>query len=199
MIALIGNLSCDLFPGRAPRVGGGAYHGARALHRLRVPARIVTRCAADQRDILLPPLVRLGTPVRWVRGDSTPTFAFEFNGEQRTMQVEEIGDTWRPADFPPLPSTRWVHVAPLFRGEFPAETLAARARRRGRAPPVIGWAAATNSVSAGAIAMFLITLLWTPPHFSALALCRSGDYERVGVPMMPNVVGPVKTCRQIVA
>ena len=68
----------------------------------------------------------------------------------------------------------------------------------GALPPVIGWAAAMNSVSAGPIAMFLITFLWTPPHFWALALCRSGDYERVGVPMLPNVVGPVKTCRQIV-
>jgi heme o synthase len=69
----------------------------------------------------------------------------------------------------------------------------------GALPPVIGWAAAMNSVSAGPIAMFLITFLWTPPHFWALALCRSGDYERVGVPMLPNVVGPVKTCQQIVA
>ena len=69
----------------------------------------------------------------------------------------------------------------------------------GALPPVIGWAAAMDSVSAGPIAMFLITFLWTPPHFWALALCRSGDYERVGVPMLPNVVGPVKTCRQIVA
>jgi heme o synthase len=68
----------------------------------------------------------------------------------------------------------------------------------GALPPLIGWAAATNGVSAGAIAMFLIIFLWTPPHFWALALCRSGDYERVGVPMMPNVVGPVRTCRQIV-
>ena len=68
----------------------------------------------------------------------------------------------------------------------------------GALPPVIGWAAATNSLSAGPIAMFLITFLWTPPHFWALALCRSGDYERVGVPMLPNVVGPAATCRQIV-
>jgi protoheme IX farnesyltransferase len=58
----------------------------------------------------------------------------------------------------------------------------------GALPPVIGWAAAMDSVSAGPIAMFLITFLWTPPHFWALALCRSGDYERVGVPMLPNVV-----------
>ena len=68
----------------------------------------------------------------------------------------------------------------------------------GALPPVIGWAAAANSLSAGPIAMFLITFLWTPPHFWALALCRSGDYERVGVPMLPNVVGPAETCRQIV-
>jgi len=68
----------------------------------------------------------------------------------------------------------------------------------GALPPVIGWAAAANSVTAGPIAMFLITFLWTPPHFWALALCRSGDYERVGVPMLPNVVGPAATCRQIV-
>jgi protoheme IX farnesyltransferase len=67
----------------------------------------------------------------------------------------------------------------------------------GALPPVIGWAAATNSLSAGPIALFILIFLWTPPHFWALALCRSGDYERVGVPMLPNVVGPVKTCRQI--
>jgi len=68
----------------------------------------------------------------------------------------------------------------------------------GALPPVIGWAAATGGLTAGPIALFLLIFLWTPPHFWALALCRSGDYERVGVPMLPNVVGPVRTCRQIV-
>ena len=67
----------------------------------------------------------------------------------------------------------------------------------GALPPVIGWAAATGSLSIGPIALFLFIFLWTPPHFWALALCRSGDYERVGVPMLPNVVGHVETCRQI--
>jgi protoheme IX farnesyltransferase len=67
----------------------------------------------------------------------------------------------------------------------------------GALPPVIGWAAATNSVSFGAVALFVLIFLWTPPHFWALALCRSLDYERVGVPMLPNVVGPSATCRQI--
>jgi len=67
----------------------------------------------------------------------------------------------------------------------------------GALPPVIGWAAATGSLSPGAIALFLIIFLWTPPHFWALAICRSTDYERVGVPMLPNVAGHVATCRQI--
>ncbi|MGD0640101.1 MAG: heme o synthase [Roseiarcus sp.] len=67
----------------------------------------------------------------------------------------------------------------------------------GALPPMIGWAAAANGVDAGPIALFLVIFLWTPPHFWALALCRSGDYQRVGVPMMPNVVGPAATCRQI--
>ena len=68
----------------------------------------------------------------------------------------------------------------------------------GALPPVIGWAGAAGSLSLGPIALFLLIFLWTPPHFWALALCRAGDYERVGVPMLPNVVGPVATCRQIV-
>jgi protoheme IX farnesyltransferase len=67
----------------------------------------------------------------------------------------------------------------------------------GALPPVIGWAASTGSVSAGALALFLFIFLWTPPHFWALALCRARDYDRVGVPMLPNVVGPSETCRQI--
>jgi heme o synthase len=67
----------------------------------------------------------------------------------------------------------------------------------GALPPVIGWAAATGSLTAGGLSLFLLIFLWTPPHFWALALCRSGDYERVGVPMLPNVVGPRETCRQI--
>ena len=69
MIALIGSLSRDLLPGEPPRVGGGSYHGARALHRLRVPARVVARCAAADKSTLLPPLIQLGTPVRYVPGE----------------------------------------------------------------------------------------------------------------------------------
>ena len=67
----------------------------------------------------------------------------------------------------------------------------------GAFPPMIGWAAVTGSVSLESAALFLIIFMWTPPHFWALALCRSGDYEKVGVPMLPVVAGEKKTRGQI--
>jgi protoheme IX farnesyltransferase len=67
----------------------------------------------------------------------------------------------------------------------------------GALPPMIGWAAATSNVSWESFALFLIIFLWTPPHFWALALYRARDYERAGVPMMPNVHGADHTCLEI--
>jgi protoheme IX farnesyltransferase len=69
----------------------------------------------------------------------------------------------------------------------------------GAFPPVVGWAAATGSVSLESIVLFLIIFLWTPPHFWALALFKSEDYGRAGIPMMPNVAGHASTRRQIFA
>jgi protoheme IX farnesyltransferase len=67
----------------------------------------------------------------------------------------------------------------------------------GSFPPMIGWAAVTGSVGIESVLMFLIIFMWTPPHFWALALYRSRDYERVGVPMLPVVAGAEETRRQI--
>ena len=67
----------------------------------------------------------------------------------------------------------------------------------GALPPMIGWAATTGGVEAGSIALFLIIFLWTPPHFWALALAKSADYEIAGVPMLPVVAGPERTKREI--
>ena len=68
----------------------------------------------------------------------------------------------------------------------------------GAFPPMIGWAAATGSVSLESVVLFLIIFMWTPPHFWALALYRARDYERAGVPMLPVVAGPDETRKQIV-
>jgi heme o synthase len=67
----------------------------------------------------------------------------------------------------------------------------------GAVPPVIGWAAATGTVSLESFILFLIIFVWTPPHFWALALLRVRDYERAGVPMLPVVRGEDETRRQI--
>jgi protoheme IX farnesyltransferase len=85
----------------------------------------------------------------------------------------------------------------------------------GSTPPVIGWAAAENGLTVSTDSaqvmleslldlgspmpwfMFLLIFLWTPPHFWALALYRSEEYERVGIPMMPNAKGPERTLMEM--
>ncbi|MGB3867328.1 MAG: UbiA family prenyltransferase, partial [Xanthobacteraceae bacterium] len=67
----------------------------------------------------------------------------------------------------------------------------------GALPPVVAWAAATGSLAVEPILLFLIIFFWTPPHFWALALFRSDDYARAGVPMLPVVAGPDATRLQI--
>ena len=59
----------------------------------------------------------------------------------------------------------------------------------GALPPMIGWAAATGGISLESFVLFLIIFVWTPPHFWALALLRTGDYAKAGVPMLPVVAG----------
>ncbi len=67
----------------------------------------------------------------------------------------------------------------------------------GALPPVVAWAAATGSLSVEPLLLFLIIFFWTPPHFWALALFRTDDYARAGVPMLPVVAGPDATRLQI--
>jgi len=67
----------------------------------------------------------------------------------------------------------------------------------GAFPPVIGWAAATGDVGWPALTLFALVFLWTPPHFWSLALYRSDDYARAGVPMLPVVAGQHATRLQI--
>ena len=67
----------------------------------------------------------------------------------------------------------------------------------GAMPPVVGWAAVTGEVGLPALVLFAIIVFWTPPHFWALALNFSSDYERARVPMLPVVLGEKETRRQI--
>jgi len=68
----------------------------------------------------------------------------------------------------------------------------------GSIPPLVGWAAVTHGIGAPALALFAIIFLWTPPHFWALALMTETDYDKAGIPMLPNVYGDERTKREIV-
>lgn len=63
----------------------------------------------------------------------------------------------------------------------------------GAAPPILGWAAITNEVGSGALMLFLIVFLWTPPHFWALAIARKEEYAKVDIPMLPVTHGEAYT------
>ena len=67
----------------------------------------------------------------------------------------------------------------------------------GAMPPLLGWTAVTGSLSLEPVLLFMIILFWTPPHFWALALYRTGDYARAGIPMLPVVAGDATTRRHI--
>jgi sugar/nucleoside kinase (ribokinase family) len=130
-LAVIGSLARDRVDG-ATRVGGGAYHAARALRLLAGRATIVTK-GADRE--LLAPLVALGLPIRFHETETTAAFAISNDGDDRRIEVEAVGDPWTPVDArgwvaDAIGRTQWLHVSPLLRSDFPAATLAVLARGR---------------------------------------------------------------------
>jgi sugar/nucleoside kinase (ribokinase family) len=130
-LALVGSLSLDRVDGGRPRVGGAAYHGGRALRLLGGKGRIVAKCGRSDRRELLPRLVALGLPVTLWTGEATHAFSFGYDGDQRLMEVDAVGDPWRPDELAgALAGAAAVHVAPLLRSDFSAEALAVAARRR---------------------------------------------------------------------
>lgn len=67
----------------------------------------------------------------------------------------------------------------------------------GAMPPILGWAAVTNTISPESLIMFLIIFAWTPPHFWSLALYRRKEYAKVGMPMLPVTHGEAFTLLHI--
>lgn len=67
----------------------------------------------------------------------------------------------------------------------------------GAVPPLVGWAAVTGDLTFGAVLLFAIVFVWTPPHFWALALMLRKDYSQAGVPMLPVVYGEDATRVQV--
>src|SRR5437660_8688159 len=115
-VAIVGHLARDRIAGGPPRVGGGAWHCARALRALGREAVVVTKIPPAERP-LLDALVRLGIPVRWRPAESMPGFGIDYDGDARTMRVDALGDPWTPEEAEgwvaeALRGVEWVHVAP---------------------------------------------------------------------------------------
>jgi sugar/nucleoside kinase (ribokinase family) len=130
-LAVVGNLSLDLVDGAPPRVGGPPYYAARALAALGASALVRAKSAEGDQSRVLPPLKALGLPVEWRPGATTATYAFFYDGDRRTMEVRQLGSRWSADDVAGL-DAEWVHVGALFRGEFPAQTLAALSKAGAR-------------------------------------------------------------------
>ncbi len=67
----------------------------------------------------------------------------------------------------------------------------------GALPPLIGWVAVSNNITIEPIILFLIIFLWTPPHFWALSLYSTMDYQKANIPMMSVVAGVEATKKQM--
>lgn len=127
-LAVIGNVARDRVDGGPPTPGGCPTFAALAFRLLGRDGQIVTRYASGDRSLFQDHLDGLGVPVTVLQAQTTSGFALDYQGDSRTMAVSAIGETWRPADVAALePTVEWVHVAPLLRSDFPADTLAALA------------------------------------------------------------------------
>jgi sugar/nucleoside kinase (ribokinase family) len=130
-VAIVGSLSRDRVGGEM-RVGGAAYHCARALRTLGADCVVVTKASEPW---LAEALEELGVPVSWRPSATTPAFSLEYDGDKRRMVVEALGEPWSPEEArgwvaEALGGAGWVHVGPLARADFPPETLGELARGR---------------------------------------------------------------------
>jgi len=132
LLGVVGLVSLDRVDGGLPRLGGAPFYAAKALRLLGQPALIATKISPEDSGR---GLHALGIPVYSRPAAHTITFRIENDGDHRTMEIEELGEPWTPADVrgwldDALRQADWVHAGALTRADFPAETLALL--RRGR-------------------------------------------------------------------
>jgi sugar/nucleoside kinase (ribokinase family) len=195
-LALVGNLSRDVVDGGPPRIGGAPYYAARAWRALGARATIVTRCGPDERFAYTRRLSSLGLPVVMLPGSRTTSFSFYYDGDVRVMTVEQPGDVWTPIDADAVAPGAWVHVAPLLRSDFPAETLAVLARGRRLSLDGQGLVRVAEPGPLRLDANFDPALL---EHLQILKLAEEeaeviGAVDRLGVPEVLVTYGPRGSC-----
>lgn len=130
-LAVIGHLSRDVVDGGEPRIGGAPWYAGRALRVLGGRAQIGAKCGDRERRAFIARLAAHGLPVVLATGGETTSFELSYDGEHRAMRVGAIGEPWTPDEaLAAAGRAEWVHVAPLLRSDFPAETLRALGRNR---------------------------------------------------------------------
>jgi len=123
-ITVLGNLAVDRINDDPPSPGGCPVFGGVALQAPGVRGRLVTRLAPEDRHIFADLLDSFGVPVTQLAAERTSAFGLRYLGERRVMTVDAIGEQWTRADVDTAKvDTRWVHIAPLLRSDFPADTL----------------------------------------------------------------------------
>jgi sugar/nucleoside kinase (ribokinase family) len=133
-VAVVGHTARDLVDGGPPRPGGVPLFAARSLRALGEPGLVVTRCAEEDRS-LLGPLYAVGLPVVWRAEPATPVFHLTNDGDSREVRIEALGSPWTPEDAQTwlgaaVADAGWIHAGPLWRGDFPSDTLRELARGR---------------------------------------------------------------------
>jgi len=178
-VAVIGNLVRDVVSEAPPRPGGAVFYQARVLAE--IPhgrdVRLITRCAPEDRDLLVLPLEAFGLPVTWRPARETQTFDFHYDGEQRVMEVVALGDPWTPDDVEgwvaqAMGDAEWIMLGALTRADFPPETLAAL-RREGRQLLVD----AQGFVRRGTLGPLVRDGKVAPESFAAVRVLKLNDVE----------------------
>ena len=130
-VTVLGNLAIDIINGAAPSPGGCASFAGVALQNAPGVVHIAAMGAERDHELFDPVLETFGPMVRLLRSSRTSGFRLYYDDtDHRHMAVTAIGPVWTPSDIDTDdPRTTWIHLAPLMRTDFPAETLAHLAAR----------------------------------------------------------------------
>ncbi|WP_458316660.1 carbohydrate kinase family protein [Mycolicibacterium brisbanense] len=130
-VTVLGNLAIDVIDGAPPSPGGCASFAGVALESAAGMRHIVAMGAEADHELFDGVLDRFGSMVRFLPADRTSGFRLDYDDtDHRHMSVDAVGPVWTPADIDADdPQTTWIHLAPLLRTDFPADTLAHLAAR----------------------------------------------------------------------
>lgn len=125
-VTVLGNLAIDIINGGPPTPGGCASFAGVALAAADVPGRLIAMGAERDHALFDDLAERLGPILRILPSDRTSGFRLDYTDvDHRRMSVDAVGPVWGAAEVEAAdPDTTWLHLAPLMRTDFPAETLA---------------------------------------------------------------------------